>query len=179
MQLVGHKPAVSSVPLPFGLKKRPAAALSDATPSPAASPFAPAAALSLNRAPGSSKPSLWSFSAAASAAPQIDEDSLLTAEDLARPTLIKREGCDVKRTRKACKDCTCGLAEVLLDQTEPDDLEEAGFAAARKPKGPVTYEVVDGQMKAVRKIKAKVTSSCGNCYLGDAFRCGGCPYLGE
>jgi hypothetical protein len=74
----------------------------------------------------------------------------------------------VKRTRKACKNCSCGLKELLLE--EQDDLVAAGFAAA---------PAMSSAKPGVKKIGAAVTSSCGSCYLGDAFRCGSCPYLGE
>ncbi|CAN6463439.1 unnamed protein product [Victoria cruziana] len=40
----------------------------------------------------------------------IDEDSLLTEEDLKRPELPIGD-CEVGSTRKACKNCTCGRAE--------------------------------------------------------------------
>ncbi|KAF9612554.1 hypothetical protein IFM89_002150 [Coptis chinensis] len=58
----------------------------------------------------------------------IDEDSLLTEEDLKKPQLLPVDDCEVGSTRKACKNCSCGRAE-----------------------------------------------ACG---LGDAFRCGSCPYKG-
>lgn len=120
------------------------------------------------------KASLWAFTATpSSSGTTIDESSLLTAEDLERPTLIKREDCDVKVTRKACKNCSCGLRELLLDEAEADDLVAAGFQALKGVEG------VDNG-KGPRKIKSDVvTSSCGSCYLGDAFRCGSCPYLGQ
>ncbi|KAL8503598.1 hypothetical protein ACS0TY_022361 [Phlomoides rotata] len=41
----------------------------------------------------------------------IDEDSLLTEEDLKKPQLPS-DDCEVGSTRKACKNCTCGRAEV-------------------------------------------------------------------
>ncbi|GBC02196.1 hypothetical protein RclHR1_00450031 [Rhizophagus clarus] len=75
-----------------------------------------------------------------------DENNLLDESDLIKPeksTLI-RPDCETSGKRKACKNCTCGLAE---------ELEKESKAAAP-------------------------TSSCGSCYLGDAFRCSTCPYLG-
>lgn len=79
----------------------------------------------------------------------IDEDDLLDEEDLKKPDPASlRAGCeDGPKKRKACKNCTCGLAEEL-DQ------------------------------EAAKKNSQPKTSACGNCYLGDAFRCASCPYLG-
>lgn len=190
-QVIAIKPSVTSVPLSL---KRPASTLdpsaaSAAVPLPSsAAGAAPGSAVPLpGRTSRAAKASLWAFTTAAAASssgattPTIDESTLLTKEDLERPTLVQRADCDVKRTRRACKDCTCGMREILLDEKEQDDLVEAGFAA--QPNTTAGNASTNGATKTgkkpARKIKSGVTSSCGNCYLGDAFRCGSCPYLGE
>ncbi|KAJ7997781.1 hypothetical protein DPEC_G00215680 [Dallia pectoralis] len=79
----------------------------------------------------------------------IDSDALLDAEDLKKPDAasLKASSCGSGSTKKkACKNCTCGLA---------DELETKSAEPISQPK-----------------------SACGNCYLGDAFRCSSCPYLG-
>jgi anamorsin len=62
--------------------------------------------------------------------------------------------------KRACKDCTCGLAE--------QERAESGSDATAAGGGSGTIEE-----KVVR------ASGCGNCSKGDAFRCGGCPFLGK
>ncbi|KAG6408246.1 hypothetical protein SASPL_131250 [Salvia splendens] len=79
----------------------------------------------------------------------IDEDSLLTEEDLKKPQLPSSD-CEVGITRKACKNCSCGRAE-----------EE------EKVKLGLTMDQINNPQ-----------SACGNCGLGDAFRCSTCPYKG-
>lgn len=80
----------------------------------------------------------------------IDQDDLLDADDFKKPDEASLKVCGTTGKRKACKDCSCGLAEEL-------------DAEAR-------------EKNAVNSAEAK--SSCGSCYLGDAFRCASCPYLG-
>lgn len=85
----------------------------------------------------------------------VEDDSLLDSEDLAMQTTAPEpEDCSTKK--RACKNCSCGRAE---DEAAADAVEEEG--GVPKPlAGPVA------------------SSACGNCYLGDAFRCSSCPYLG-
>ncbi|KAK9129000.1 hypothetical protein Syun_017797 [Stephania yunnanensis] len=80
----------------------------------------------------------------------IDEDSLLTEEDLKKPQ-IPIGDCEIGSTRKACKNCTCGRAE------EEEKVVKLGLT---------TDQLNNPQ------------SACGSCGLGDAFRCGTCPYKG-
>ncbi|XP_069017984.1 anamorsin [Embiotoca jacksoni] len=82
----------------------------------------------------------------------LDSDALLDEEDLKKPDAasLKAPTCGegAAKKKKACKNCTCGLAEEL-------DQEAKGKPTTDLPK-----------------------SACGSCYLGDAFRCASCPYMG-
>ncbi|TMW58345.1 hypothetical protein Poli38472_009904 [Pythium oligandrum] len=79
----------------------------------------------------------------------IDEDTLL--DDTDEVLQAAKDDCEVGKDgkRRACKNCTCGRKD------EED-----------KP------VVSDAEL-------TQMVSSCGNCFKGDAFRCGSCPFLGK
>lgn len=96
---------------------------------------------------------VWKFSA-----DDINEDDLINTDDLLDDLDLKKPEVQVRDCgtgsdgkKKACKNCVCGLAEEL-------ESEASG-------------EIKKNQASAPK-------SSCGSCFLGDAFRCASCPYLG-
>jgi len=90
----------------------------------------------------------------------MDEDDLVSESDMNKPDMEKiLADCGTGKVGgKACKNCTCGRAEEEVK-------EKAG--GVRKTK--LTLEMLENP---------GIDSSCGNCALGDAFRCSGCPYRG-
>lgn len=149
---------------------------------------------------GSAKTSLWATKPAPAT---IDPESLLSEADRLVPRAARREDCDLEsalaggRKKKACKSCTCGLREleeeeeaarlngtsiVKLDEND-QDLPSGSTGGPPGQKTEVTETVVDenGNTRVVKRIQVDTkgaTSSCGSCFLGDAFRCSSCPYLG-
>ncbi|CAG8222322.1 unnamed protein product [Penicillium salamii] len=118
----------------------------------------------------------------------INEDTLLTEEDLTRPIMPRMLSfqpcaesstnnfpapeCQPKtgRRRRACKDCTCGLA----DKLEAEDKERR----ANADKELNVMKLDTGDLAELDFTVEGKTGSCGSCALGDAFRCDGCPYMG-
>ena len=72
------------------------------------------------------------------------------------------------KRRRACKDCTCGLAQRL----EAEDQAKRSNADRNLAKLKA-HELAEVDFTVQGKV-----GSCGNCALGDAFRCDGCPYVG-
>lgn len=160
-----------------------------------------AAALPLRRklANGSTtssrKKALWNLAPAN--ATLIDQNALLTDAEKAVPAATRREDCDLEsalaggRRKKACKGCTCGLRELEEEEetarmqgiVKLDEQDVAGVEDGPE-KTEVTETMVDenGITRVIKRVKIDTkgaTSSCGSCFLGDAFRCSSCPYLGE
>lgn len=80
----------------------------------------------------------------------LDDEMLLTEEDFKQPAKVAADDCEVGAAgRKACKNCTCGRADA---ENEP--------------------------VKLTPDMLENPVSACGNCGLGDAFRCASCPYRG-
>ena len=98
------------------------------------------------------------------AAMENDDGELADEEELEKLEGVnggEDDGCapTVVGKRMPCANCTCGLKE---------EMEEEGGPGEEKSKvGTVPT-----------KEEMQKASACGNCGLGDAFRCANCPYLG-
>ncbi|KAL8665498.1 MAG: hypothetical protein Q9202_002203 [Teloschistes flavicans] len=101
----------------------------------------------------------------------IDENDLLSDEDM-KATLLQPPECRPQngtKRRRACKDCTCGLAQRL----------EAEDVAKRNAADQNLAKLKAEELSEVDFTVQGKVGSCGNCALGDAFRCDGCPYIGQ
>ncbi|PKX94500.1 DUF689-domain-containing protein [Aspergillus novofumigatus IBT 16806] len=101
----------------------------------------------------------------------INEDNLLDDSELSAP-IIQPPECRPKagKRRRACKDCTCGLAQKLQE-------EDAVKRADADEQLDAMKLLHDDLAEVDFTVQGKV-GSCGNCSLGDAFRCEGCPFIG-
>ncbi|MCJ1404136.1 electron carrier [Xylographa trunciseda] len=99
----------------------------------------------------------------------IDEDTLLEESDFIRP-IIQPPECrpTTGKRRRACKDCTCGLAQRIAAEDASKRSKADQSLAKLKASDLAEIDFT---------VQGKV-GSCGNCALGDAFRCDGCPYVG-
>jgi len=122
------------------------------------------------------KKALWAITSAPST-PLVDAEALLTAEDRAHPVPIcEPVNAGAPRRKKACKGCSCGLAE--LEEEERRTGKVVLLDGSQNGEARAVEQSEKERLIQAAKSAPKATSSCGSCFLGDAFRCASCPYLG-
>ncbi|KAF9008764.1 cytokine-induced anti-apoptosis inhibitor 1, Fe-S biogenesis-domain-containing protein [Cyathus striatus] len=135
----------------------------------------PAAVPLRKRADPAKKKALWTLNSPA--ASHIDAEALLTPEDKARPIpTCEPVNATAPRRKKACKNCTCGLAE--LEEEERNNSKVVLIDGSQTGEATEISQADRERLINAAKAAPKATSSCGSCFLGDAFRCASCPYLG-
>jgi len=128
------------------------------------------------------KRALWALTAVADVNnshvdDKIDPESLLTEADKTRPVpTCEPVDSRAPRRKRACKGCTCGLAE--LEEEERKNGKVVLLDGSQNGEMMVVSRTENERLLDAAKKAPKATSSCGNCFLGDAFRCASCPYLG-
>ncbi|KAF8974651.1 cytokine-induced anti-apoptosis inhibitor 1, Fe-S biogenesis-domain-containing protein [Flammula alnicola] len=158
--IIAQKPGASSASLSF--KNRPAGSV-------------PLMKLGRKTDPAK-KQALWAITSSPST-PLIDAESLLTPADKARPVpTCEPVNAAAPRRKKACKGCSCGLAE--LEEEERKNGKVVLLDGSQNGETMVVDRSEKERLIKAAKAAPKATSSCGSCFLGDAFRCASCPYLG-
>lgn len=123
------------------------------------------------------KKALWALTTVADNTDKIDPESLLTEADKARPVpTCEPVTSNAPRRKRACKGCTCGLAE--LEEEDRKNGKVVLLDGSQNGEAMVVTQDEKERLVNAAKNAPKATSSCGNCFLGDAFRCASCPYLG-
>ncbi|TBU55755.1 cytokine-induced anti-apoptosis inhibitor 1, Fe-S biogenesis-domain-containing protein [Dichomitus squalens] len=100
--------------------------------------------------------------------------SLLSPADSERRAACEPAVHGAPWRKKVCQNCTCGLAEL-----EADEFAQSKVVLLDGKVDGQAIEASQAEKEHLMAAAPKATSSCGNCYLGDAFRCWSCPYQGR
>jgi SAM-dependent methyltransferase len=96
---------------------------------------------------------------------------------LAQPKVWKITASDEQEEELEDEDALLDDSDKIVQPVKRDDCE-VGKGGVKKACKNCSCGRKEEEEEQIKPKPAPVKSACGNCNLGDAFRCSGCPYLG-